>query len=1136
MTTREHDRERLREIRTFPSLVKYLRDDLGWPIGREDFDDLTFDYTADDLGLDPKTAADLREIKQLRPLETNQPWGIFFVSFEPKRLPIVALRRILGHLVLQKRQSADKAHRKTWQLHDLLFISTYGESEHRDITFAHFAEEGGGLPSLKVLGWDDEDTALHLDHAHETLMEKLRWPKDAADVEGWRASWSSAFELGYREAITTSRELAKALAHLATVVRKRVNKIIALESERGPLRKLMKGFRESLIHDLSEDDFADTYAQTIAYGLLTEKLTGSGGDALRLANPFLAELLEQCRRIGRRKGLMDFDELGVGEIEALMNSPRTKFDAIRNDFNDKNPQEDPVIHFYELFLKEYDPRKRMQRGVFYTPRPVVSYIVRSVDELLKTEFGLEDGLASTVTWGEMAKRNKELKIPDGTPPSSPFVAILDPACGTGTFLVEAIEQIRKNMEAKWERDGELPLNFDRLWNSYVPKHLLPRLFGYELMMAPYAIAHMKVGLKLAETGYTFKSDERARIYLTNSLEPPQDFSDRLEFDAPALAHEAKAVNEVKRNQRFTMVIGNPPYSIFSANMSDAAKAVVEQYRFIDDVRIKERGALKSEVILQDDYVKFLGFSQNALRVTGLGAVGMITNANCYQNPVLRGVRYALQRQFPLIHAADLGGQSKAGVDDDENVFEIDTSVAISIMISSPGAVHNRRFTRLAGSRTSKYQKLLSTTSTALCMTEFHPKHEQFLFMAFESSFGDEYEEGFPIDRAFVVTSIGIKTARDHLVLDFDKAAVIDRIDCLRNPAFSATRLRQQFAISDNTQWKFNDALGEFRSTYNPAHYTEVEARPFDRRWLYFHPSLVFNTRPTVNRHVHGKQNLCLLTMRRIRAEDYAHFFVVNRIGMGEIISSADNCNFFPLYLYHDNPLTPNASREPNFTREFVQAVRQKLGVATSSATPEDILHYAYAIFYSPRYRNRYAEFLKIDFPRIPLPGSLVLFRELAKLGGKLVALHLMESPKLERFITTYVGSKNPEVGRVGWSDGTVWLDAAATKKGQPATPGTIGFRGVPEEVWNFHIGGYQVCEKWLKDRKGRTLTKEDLAHYQKIVVALHETIRLMAEIDRVIESHGGWPAAFASTQPSASTAQPGSLSIAAEPSKEYDSK
>src|SRR5208282_4004178 len=351
------DIERLRSIKSFPSLVKYLRDELDWPIASEDFDELTFDYEPEELGLDAKTAVKIKEIKQLRPLASNQPWGIFFVNFEPKRLPVVVLRRILRSLVIKERQSANKPQQAAWQLHDLLFISSYGESEHRDITFAHFAEESelGDLPTLRVLGWDDENAVLRLEHTDKVLRDKLCWPKDPNDLEEWRSGWSSAFTLRYREVIGTAKALAERLAELATAIRKRVNRVLSVESENGALRKLMKAFQEALIHDLSEDDFADMYAQTITYGLLTARVSRPAGlvadnlsDMVPVTNPFLKELLQTFLTAGGRKGKIDFDELGVSDVVQLLRD--ADMEAVLRDFGDRNPQEDPVIHFYELFL------------------------------------------------------------------------------------------------------------------------------------------------------------------------------------------------------------------------------------------------------------------------------------------------------------------------------------------------------------------------------------------------------------------------------------------------------------------------------------------------------------------------------------------------------------------------------------------------------------------------------------------------------------------------------------------------------------------------------------------------------------------------------------------------------------------
>ena len=612
--------EHLKSIRSFPSLVKYLRDELDWPIDSDNFDDLTFEYEPEELGIDAKTAVKIKDIKQLRPLVSKQPWGIFFINFEPKQLPIVVLRRILRSLVIKKRASANKSQQAAWKLHDLLFISSYGESEHREITFAHFSEPNnrlfGDLPTLKVLGWDDDDTKLKIDHIVHTLSEKMRWPEDEDDAETWRRKWSDAFELRPREVITTSKDLAIRLADLAKSIRLRANLILDIESEKGSLRKMHKAFQTALIHDLNEDGFADMYAQTIAYGLLAARVSRPAGivadnlaDMVPITNPFLKEMLGTFLSVGGRKGKIDFDELGIQDVVDLLNNPDTHMEAILRDFGKRTMQEDPVVHFYELFLKEYDKKKKVERGVFYTPQPVVSYIVRSVHELLKSEFGLEDGLASIITWGELSKKNPGIKIPEGVLPNEPFVQILDPATGTATFLIEVIEIIYQTMISKWRKDGYTEFDLGDLWNDYVSRHLLPRLHGFELMMAPYAIAHMKIGLKLFETGYKFGSNERAHIYLTNSLEPPNDAAEQPVFEemAPALAHEAKAVNTVKRKKRFTVVMGNPPYSGHSWNLTSELRKIVGPYRYIDNVRIKEKGALQLEKSIQDDYIKFIRF-------------------------------------------------------------------------------------------------------------------------------------------------------------------------------------------------------------------------------------------------------------------------------------------------------------------------------------------------------------------------------------------------------------------------------------------------------------------------------------------------------------------------------------------------
>jgi hypothetical protein len=1150
------ERERLRSIKSFPSLVKYLRDDLNWPIESEDFEEISFDYTAEELGIDQKTAAKIQEIKQLRPLVTGQPWGIFFVKFEPKRLPVVALRRILSRLVVKKRESANKSDRAAWEQKDLLFISNYGEGEERQITFAHFNDNNdhGDLPTLKVLGWDDKDTALHLDHVHEELHSKLRWPDDDRAIEPWRQQWRGAFELKHREVITTSKQLAIRLAQLAQEIRSRCNAAMRIETENGPIRSLMSAFKQALIHDLDDDRFADMYAQTIAYGLLSARVSRPAhlvadnlADMVPVTNPFLKELMQTFLNVGGRKWNdqrgrltgIDFDELGINDVVDTLR--HANMEAVLRDFGNRNPAEDPVIHFYELFLKEYDADMRMQRGVFYTPRPVVSYIVRSVHELLQTEFGLADGLADTATWADMLKRNKDLQLPEvevvdpktrkvskkPIDPNSPFVQILDPATGTATFLVEAVDLIYKTMAEKWKKQGDGDLWISQKWNDYVPKHLLPRLNGYELMMAPYAIAHMKIGLKLFETGYQFGSGERARIYLTNALEPAQDFSDTFEQMAPALAHEASAVNDVKRYRRFTVVIGNPPYSKLSSNWNEwidgllhgkgSDSALTSDYYQVDGAALGER-----TVWIQDDYIKFTRFSQWQIDRSGTGIHGYISNNGYLDNPTLRGMRQQLNTSFAEMYVFDLHGSTKRGEigpdgQGDANVFDIQQGVAIGIFVKRKSASEKRiSHAHLWGDRTHKYETLLSDRIAKQAWSTVSPCSPFHLFVPIDSSNQSEYNAFWKITDIFPKYHTGIITKRDALTIHWSAADVLRTASDFVALTPAAARSKYQLP-EDVRDWKVEWAQADLRKAgISKERAIPVLYRPFDIRYTYF----TGHTRGFVGWPVADMtklmlagDNIALITTRMTKGEDFGHVMVSR--WMAEVIclssKTSNNAFVFPLYAASADSdglirRSKPAERESNLSAAFAALLPQRDG----DLQPANILNYVFAILQSPSYRTRFREFLSRDFPRIPIPNGEEIFRELSSIGGELVGLQLMESKSMPTQIATYTGGTEVEVGRVTHEKHTVWLD-----KDQ-----TAGFAGVTEEIWNFHIGGYQVCEKWLKDRKGRTLSKEDIQHYRKIIVAISETIRLMTEIDEVIDKYGGWPGAFVTTPIAAKAAEP----------------
>lgn len=1154
----------LRKIRTFNQLVPYLEEELGWPLEGYDPEELTYDYEPDEIGLKPEEAAKVKAIRQLRPLAADQPWGIFFIEFDRKKLPVAVLRRILSHLVVKKRATAGRAERAAWHADDLLFISAFGseQDDGREIGVAHFHQDAGDLPTLRVLGWDGADTTLKIEHVSRLLHERLHWREKGESIEQWRQRWTGAFRHKLGHVIQTADHLAEVLAALAKGIRDAAATLMEHETDKGPLTKLYRAFQANLIHDLTPEGFADTYAQTITYGLLTAAISrtemseGRRGTALVAANvadmvpvtnPFLKEMLQTFLKAGGRKGAIDFDELGVQDVVELLRGDETDLPAILRDFGNKRSGEDPVIHFYEHFLGAYNKQLKIQRGVFYTPQPVVSYIVRSVHELLQTEFGLEHGLADTTTWGEMLKKHPDMKLPSLTDaadekrtisPDEFFVQVLDPATGTATFLVETIDTIYRHLKDTWDKKGasamppvpslnSQPATFNSFWNCYVPHALLPRLHGYELLMAPYAIAHMKIGLKLAETKYHFGSEERARIYLTNALEPWVKQLPLIGFDA--LAHEAAEVNEVKRHQQFTVVVGNPPYSLLSANLEPHHRAMVENYKFVDGARIHERGALQMEKNLNDDYVKFIRLTQLTIDRAGVGVSGLITNHSFLDNPTMRGVRWSLLHSASHIWLHDLHGNSTKREQspdgrEDVNVFQIKQGVAITLsvrLLSKQGKVEAKHH-ELWGTRQSKEAWLSANQVGSHKWKLLQPTPEHFLFIPQNSSLKSEFGAWPSLPDIMPSNGAGYITARDNLVVDFDRDTVIERVRAFNASRQDNSSLLKAFDVADKKGWDVQRARAELKHIDIPKRVIRTNYRPFDSRWIFFDSTLVWGRSWPTMKHVVGHAgNPTLLATRMTK--DQWDVWVARTVSSHKAMSAYDTNSVFPLYLAEDSETSQRSlvsEQHINFSAPFLKSLASALSLQPTgpqglptSLTPEDIFNYIYAVFHSPGYRTRYAEFLKIDFPRVPLTGSHELFRALAKLGCELVALHLLESPKLEKPITEFIG-KGREVVKVGYTEGTVWIDAGGSKA--KTTAGTSGFHGVPEDVWNFHIGGYQVCEKWLKDRKGRTLTKQDIAHYHKIVIALSETIRLMAEIDKVIDQHGGWPGAFSTADAKAS--------------------
>lgn len=1100
-------RTRLSRIQDFGQLVDYLRDEMDWPIDRGSFDDDAFEYSPEELGIDAKNAAKIQEIKRLRPFYMDQPWRIFFVRFEPKHLPVGALRRILSRFAGKRSGRSGFEERGKWEIEDLLFVSICGQDEQRRITFAHFTSSIGNreVPALRVLDWDNKDTPLHLDHVTQQLRERLAWPSDQGDIDAWRKRWGEAFTVQHRHTVNTSRDLSVRLAELARDIRERIKAALEVETEKGYIAQLLKSFQETLVHDIDHDGFADMVAQTITYGLLSARITDpKRSTAIDLTyhmrtNPLLSDLMAVFLNMGARGNEVDFDELGVVEVEEFLTD--TDMESVVRDFGDRNPREDPVIHFYENFLAEYDKEQKVKRGVFYTPRPVVSYIVNSIDTLLRSEFGLTDGLADTSSWSDVEQKNENFKTPDNISPESDFVQILDPATGTGTFLVEVIELIYSTLKKKWHNQGHSEERIASLWNEYVPKHLLSRLYGYELMMAPYVIAHFKISLKLYETGYRFSSNERARIYLTNSLEPAKDSSQLVfNFAILALANEAREVDDIKRAMRFTVVLGNPPYSGESANKGKwirkllrghSGKESVENYFSIEGEPLRER----NPKWLNDDYVKFTRFAHWQIERTGQGIIGFITNHSYLDNPTFRGMRESLTSTFSTQYLLDLHGNAKKKEhspdgNEDQNVFDIQQGVAIGLFVKSAQIV-DPLFNQadLWGKREQidgkgKYDFLEKNNVRTTKWEAISPVSPYWFFIPHNSKLWNEYKSGWKLTDIFPVNSVGIVTARDKLTIQFTeeemKCVVEKFVDLDTEDA------RRHYELNKDTRdWKVKLAQEDIKDRDGEIY--PILYRPFDTRFTYYSGKsrgFICMPRPKVMRHMLRGRNVALVFSRQTISGEGppVNVMLSNTIVDGRaVFTNKGIAQVAPLYLYPEqNTLQEKeVNIGPNIRGEI-----NELGKHPEYGTPSEmaVFDYVYGILHCPAYRSIFSECLKQDFPCIPKPTNAAEFWDISSKGRKLRRLHLMDDAVLGDAPYTFTGEGNAVVEVPRFKNGRILINK------------TQGFENVSEVVWNCYIGGFRPAHKWLKDRKGRKLKFADLQHYQRILKILAETIRVMEEI------------------------------------------
>jgi len=906
-------------------------------------------------------------------------------------------------------------------------------------------------------------------------------PKPEGELE--LAQLLDAFFKQQALTIGTAKELANRMAGMTRIIRDLIIKTFELEAEKGWLHNWIAAFREVLIPDLGETQFADMFAQTLAYGLFAARVHAPVNQefsremaaySLPKTNPFLRKLFAEIAGVDMPETI----NWAVDDIVELLK--HADMAAILEDFGKGKGKEDPVVHFYETFLAAYDPKMRKVRGVYYTPEPIVSYIVRSIDHLLKTRFNRPKGLADENT------------------------LILDPATGTATFLYFVVNQIYEGFA---KQKGA--------WDGYVDKHLLNRIFGFELLIAPYAIAHLKLGMQLADLGYEFRSDQRLGIYLTNTLEEAAKKADQL-FSG-WIAEEANAAAAIKRDRPVLVVLGNPPYSGHSANRNrDDNGALTFIGELIEDYKkgCPELHKPAQAKWLQDDYVKFIRFAQWRIERTGEGVIGLITNHAYLDNPTFRGMRRQLMACFSEIRVYDLHGNAKRRErapdgTEDQNVFDIQQGVAILFCVKEKdnSRIANVFHSDLWGTREAKYKSLAETDASQTEWQELQPTEPQYLFVPQDSGLLSEYERGWSLRDVFSENgdpAPAIVTTHDQFAIAFTREGILSNVRTLVQTD-TEEQARKKFKLCRQSQWNYETAKKELAENAWEKQALPILYRPFDTRWTVYNSNVAVHRRERVMRHMLAVDNLAILGPRRVEgSEDWRHILACKVIADHVVVSLKTVDYIFPLYLSASSgdELDLHEARRPNLGAPFLKSLSKNLGLTESGpkglpqgVTPEDVFRYAYAVCHSPTYRSRYAQFLRTDFPRLPLTSDIKLFRALAEKGAELTALHLMESPKLDDAMTEFPAKGVSVVEKVQYTE----------KDQRVRINPTQYFGGVPREVWEFHIGGYQVCEKWLKDRKGRNLSYDDIQHYQKIVVALNETIGIMREIDEVIEQHGGWP-------------------------------
>lgn len=893
------------------------------------------------------------------------------------------------------------------------------------------------------------------------------------------------------QTIKSPKQLANLMAQKAVMIRDVIIKTLEIDNN-GSLANQRDAFKTILLHDLTNHTFADMYAQTIAYGLFVARLNDTtledfsrqeARDLISKNNPFLRQLFDYISGA-------NLDDSLIWIVDDLVEIFRcVDLNKLLKNYGRTTQMSDPFLHFYETFLESYDKVTKEKRGVYYTPQPVVRFIVSAVDRILKNEFKLSHGLADDSTikhkrFVYVDTSNKRVKQPKEVWQEEEIykVQILDPATGTGTFLAETIRKIYSYF-----------VNQRGIWSQYVDKALIPRLNGFEIMMTPYVMCHLKLDLLLKETDYiTTTKTNRFNVYLTNALEKDETTKYPL---LDWLSDEAKQAGRIKSETPIMVVMGNPPYSVSSCNKNKYIEDLINAYK--QDLNEKKTN-------LDDDYIKFIRMGESFIEKNREGVLAYISNNSFLDGVTHRQMRKHLMETFDKIYILDLHGNAKkkeccSDGSKDENVFDIQQGVSINIFVKT-GIKQSNELAKvyhaeLFGLRKNKFEYLNNNEFDTVEYKDLEPVEPYYFFVPKDFNNDIDYNNGMKLTDIFQEYNSGIQTKNDPISIHFCSGNVEKIVENMKQ--LSVEELKEKYSLVDSEGWTVQNAKNDIMR--NTGKFLPIIYKVFDTRYTYFtDKSSGFLGRPrySVMRHL-SKGVYGLSFTRSIPAnQEFNHIMTVNKIMDIHIIGGQSYVA--PLYLYENDSEQKSffaQNRKPNLNMDIVCTLEKALKLTFTSEkedtkdtfAPIDILDYIYGVLHSNKYRTKYQEFLKIDFPRIPYPANAKYFFEIAEMGKQLRQLHLMEAPEIKNFITSYPISGDNEVIKPEYKDGKVYINK------------TQYFDNVPELAWSFYIGGYQPAQKWLKDRKGRILSYDEILHYQKIIKALVLTNDIMQKIDEIIE-------------------------------------